>query len=79
MACVAPDILAAPIILLVALMAVPSPATAATPLCRAVNARTGQTYVGADQLHQAIDDAARTTRFGSEGTASATTSSGRSD
>ncbi len=49
---------AAPIILLVALMAVPSPATAATPLCRAVNARTGQTYVGADQLHQAIDDAA---------------------
>ena len=51
--------IAAPIVLLVALMAVPSPATAATSLCRAVNTRTDQIYVGADQLHQAIDDAAR--------------------
>lgn len=50
---------AAPIVVLVALMTVPSPASASAPLCRAVNTRTGEIYVGADQLHLAIDEAAR--------------------
>ncbi len=46
-------------VLLLSLLAVPSSASATAPLCRALNTRTDQIYVGADQLHQAIDGAAR--------------------